>query len=119
DTEVRQNRNRQRDLLRAVARLAFRQERQIGSIQRQSGELDEREAAEIIDERAGEQKHQPARIRPAVEHVAHADEHERQEPERQHVVEQENERQKVKDEEVRAEDHGGDYWTGIAWPERD
>ncbi len=108
DADVREHRNRERGLLGAVSRLILRQQRQLLAVHRQSGIPHQHPAADVVDEGAGEHQQHPLRVHPAVERVADADQHQRQEPERQRVGEQQNQRQEVENEQVRAEDHPDD-----------
>src|ERR1019366_3501371 len=94
------------ELLRAVTGLVSGQPRKVRAIHRKPGKSDQTQPTEIIDESAGEQQHQPVRICPAIEQIAHRDQHQGQKIEGQEEVQKQNNWKKIKDEDVAGEDHG-------------
>ena len=89
-----------------IARAAARQHRQLGAIVGEVREEHQRPAAHVVHRRAEDEEPQPCGICPPVEHEIRAHQRERQPPERQRVVQQQDERQEVENKEMAAEDHG-------------
>src|SRR5262249_49574480 len=80
------------------------------AIARQPRESEQPQAAEIIDPRAQEHQERPERVRPSVEEIAAGRDEGRPGPERQCVVEGEEQGQIVEDKQMSGKDHAFDPW---------
>ncbi len=105
--EVGDHRDRQRPALTPGPRLARRQQRDGGAPRRGLQLADERQAAEVVDERRDEHQDHEQRIRPAVENVADRRERQVLQPARAEVVQHQRCGQKVEQKQVRTENHDG------------
>src|SRR5204862_3336212 len=83
-------------------------------------QLQQSDAAEVVDARAKEHDHGPDRIRPAIKDVAGNGNEGRARAERKRVIQSEDEREEIEEKDVAREDHArslvaiGDVCEGLS-----
>ena len=79
--------------------------RQASGLVGQSGQLQQPDAADVVHARAEEHDHCPDRVGPAIEDVAGERNQRRSGPKREAVIEPQDQREEIKQEDVTGKDH--------------